>query len=208
MTRYGLVVDTKQCTGCYTCAVTCKYAYNLPANVWYDWVHTDNGGGAMDAMVGTYPNCSVSYRPVSCMHCDNPACVEVCPTASIEKREDGIVVQNSETCIGCQSCIAACPYEGVRTLVDSEPAFHHDFPMGVPEAQEHLGNTVEKCNLCYKRVDAGEKPYCVEACPARCRLFGDFDDPESDVSKALGGRDYERLMEEGGTEPNIYYLLK
>lgn len=207
MTRYGFVVDTKQCTGCHTCAAACKYANNLPSGMWYDRVHTI-GGDSMDTMAGTYPNCSVSFRPVNCMHCDNPACLEVCPTSSIEKRDDGIVVQHSETCIGCQSCIAACPYEGVRTLNEAEIAYNTESPLGVPEAQEHLPNTVEKCNLCYKRIDAGELPYCVEVCTVRCRFFGDFDDPESDVSKALEGREYERLLEEGGTEPNIYYLLK
>lgn len=205
MTRYGFAINTQQCTGCHTCAVACKYANNLPSEVWYLKVHTQ-GGETMDSPEGIYPDCKLSYRPVSCMHCDSPACMEVCPTGSVTKRDDGIVVTNPETCIGCQSCIYACPYESVRTLLSSDLEYSVDIELGTIDAPNHKGSTVEKCNMCYQRLDRGQAPVCVESCPTWCRIFGDLDDPDSGISKALKNHEYELLEEGSEISPNIYYL--
>ena len=115
-------------------------------------------------------------------------------------------MQNTEECIGCQSCIEACPYEGVRTYVDGDPVSALDFPVGSVEAPVHLANTVEKCTMCYHRVSQGRVPACVEGCPARARVFGDLDDPESEISKLLAEREYTQLLPEEGTGPNVFYL--
>lgn len=206
MARYGLAIDLQACIGCHTCSVACKTANNLPNDMWWCNIHTV-GGEAMDTSEGTYPNAKLSYLPVNCQHCDNPVCVMVCPTGASYKREDGIVCIDTEKCSGCRTCISACPYGGVRSYNATEPEYHVDFALGAADAPKHVYNTVEKCNLCVSRVERGEVPYCVEACPARARIFGDLDDPESAVSKAIAERETMRLLEEMGSEPKVYYLV-
>ena len=102
---------------------------------------------------------------------------------------------------------AACPYEGVRTLNDGEPEFYLDVELGHITAPKHKANVVEKCNFCAGRLAMGEKPACMELCPGRARIFGDLDDPESEISKLIASRKVMRLQEEKGTEPNVYYLV-
>lgn len=108
-------------------------------------------------------------------------------------------------CIGCDACIAACPYD-VRTHIDDEPEYYTEHTIGDPSAQKHIGGTVEKCDFCRGRIDRGEAPACMELCPGRARYWGDIDDPDSDISKALEGRTIEVLKEEAGTEPQFFYF--
>lgn len=204
--RYGMAIDLKRCVGCHTCSVACKMSNNLPKDMLWLKVHTE-GGEAMDTASGTYPNNKMSYLPVNCMHCTNAPCEAVCPTGATQKREDGIVTVDYDMCIGCGTCIEACPYEGVRTLSEGEPEFYLDFNVGHATAPAHKPNVVEKCNFCVGRLEKGEKPACMELCVGRARYFGDLDDPESEVSKAIKGREYMRLKEEAGSEPNVYYLI-
>lgn len=206
MARYGLAIDLKACIGCHTCSVACKTANNLPKGMWYSNILTV-GGKAMDTSAGTFPDATLSYLPVNCQHCDNPACAAACPTGATMKREDGIVVIDAEMCIGCGKCIEACPYEGVRTLNTNEPEYDIDFALGAADAPKHIVNKVEKCNMCASHVDNGGIPYCVEACPARARIFGDLDDPESEISKVLAERETTVLLEEAGTMPKVTYLV-
>ena len=133
MTRYGMAIDLRRCFGCQTCAAACKVANNLPKDLSYNVVYTKSdddprtfgsavarGAVANDNAGGSFPNCTMSFLPVQCQHCENPACLEVCPTGATTKDEEtGIVSVDSELCIGCESCIKACPYEGVRTLIKS-----------------------------------------------------------------------------------------
>lgn len=203
--KYAMVIDLHRCIGCHACAVSCRMANNLPQDVWYCHVNT-LGGATMDAAGGTYPNNNLEFYPVNCMHCDNPACVEVCPTGATAKDpETGIVTQDTELCIGCESCVGACPYDSVRTPV-REVEFEVDFAMGDRNAPAHLGNTVEKCTFCHHRISTGDIPACTELCVGRARFFGDLDDSNSEVSKLLASRDYHVLKPEGGTSPNVYYL--
>jgi molybdopterin-containing oxidoreductase family iron-sulfur binding subunit len=206
MARYGMAIDLKECIGCHTCSVACKMANNLPNEMWWLQVLTV-GGEAMDTSEGAFPNASLSYVPLNCQHCENPACVEVCPTGASYKREDGIVLIDTDTCIGCRTCMTACPYTGVRQYNSQEPEFYVDFALGAADAPVHKYNTVEKCTMCSSRVEKGEVPYCVEVCPARARIFGDLDDKDSEVSQAIAGRETMRLLEEKGTEPSVYYLI-
>ncbi|MEC4175527.1 4Fe-4S dicluster domain-containing protein [Adlercreutzia sp. R7] len=218
MTRYGMVVDLKGCFGCQACAAACKIANNLPIGMAYNVVYTktdddpENPGTAVikgaavnDTPYGEYPDLKLGWMPKGCQHCDNASCVEVCPTGATYQREDGIVNVDTEQCIGCQSCIEACPYD-VRTYIESEPSYYIDFAVGELDAPAHAVNTVEKCTFCANLIDRGETPACMELCPGRCRFWGDLDDPESDASRALEGREYYRLNEAAGTEPKVYYL--
>lgn len=207
MAHYGMVIDTTRCFGCNTCAVACKMANNLPVDMWWNRIYTV-GGEARDTAEGTYPNVSMSFLPVNCQHCENPACVAVCPTGATYRDGDtGIVMQNTEACIGCRYCIEACPYTGVRQYNYDEPQSYTDFALGDADAAPHLSVTVEKCTFCAHRVARGEQPACVELCPGRCRFFGDLDDPESEVSKLIASREYKQLLEDEGTRPSVYYLV-
>lgn len=214
-----MAIDLNRCFGCQTCAAACKMANNLPKDMSYNVVYTKTdkdyttfgtavarGAVANDNAGGSFPDCTLSYLPMQCQHCMNPACLEVCPTGATQKREDGIVWVDDELCIGCESCIQACPYEGVRTLIKGEPEYYLDVVVGEADAPVHRGGTVEKCTFCKNLVDRGEVPACMQLCPGRARYWGDLDDPESDVSKAIEGREYEFILEDAGTGPNVYYL--
>ena len=205
MTRYGMAIDLSRCIGCNTCAVACKVSNNLPKDVWWNVVHTE-GRDFADTSKGTYGGeMQLSWLPVNCMHCENAVCEEVCPTGATVKRDDGIVTVDEETCIGCKSCMEACPYD-VRRLIENEPEYYLELPIGDPAAKSHKGGTVEKCDFCAGRIDRGEKPACMELCPGRARYWGDLDDPESEVSQFLSGRNATVLLEEEATSPSVYYV--
>lgn len=205
MTRYGMAIDLSRCIGCNTCAVACKVSNNLPKDVWWNVVHTE-GRDFADTSKGTYGGeMQLSWLPVNCMHCENAVCEEVCPTGATVKRDDGIVTVDEETCIGCKSCMEACPYD-VRRLIENEPEYYLELPIGDPAAKSHKGGTVEKCDFCAGRIDRGEKPAYMELCPGRARYWGDLDDPESEVSQFLSGRNATVLLEEEGTSPSVYYV--
>ena len=191
--QYGMVIDLERCMGCQTCATSCKLANNLPSGNWWNTVRTE-GGKTIDTASGEYPNCELQHYPVACQHCKEPACVAVCPTGATYKDEEtGLVMQDPETCIGCKSCIEACPY-AVRVYNDGEPA-----PV-------HIANTVEKCTMCANLVKQDQQPMCVQACVGYARFFGDLDDPESEVSKLIASRESTQLLVEQGTDPSVYYL--
>lgn len=202
--RYGMAVDLTRCIGCNACAMACKVSNNLPKDIWWNQVRND-GGEHFDTASGTYGENRMVFYPVNCMHCENPSCVDVCPTGASIKREDGIVVIERDACIGCGSCISACPYD-VRKLQEGEPAFYVDFAIGDPAAPAHIANTVSKCDFCAGRLARDEKPACMELCPGRARYWGDLDDPDSEISKVLVSKSVEVLKEEAGTSPSFFYL--
>lgn len=207
MAHLGFVVDTKGCIGCNTCAMMCKEENNLPNQVWWNRVLT-NGGVHTDTPSGVYPHITMENITVACQHCGNPACVKVCPVgATYKDPETGVVRQDVDKCIGCRMCMAACPYTGVRSFNWNEPAYSLAWPVGDPDAPAHQKHTVEKCTMCWHRLAKGLEPACVEMCPARIRFFGDFDDPESEVSKLIATRKYKQLLPEEGTKPSVYYLV-
>ena len=151
MTQNAIVSDLNLCVGCLACAVACKAVNNVPVGNFWNKVLRIGPNKAADenAMPEMY------FLPVTCQHCKDPACVQVCPTEASYKAEDGTVQVNKEKCIGCQFCAMACPY-GVRYLNEEE-------------------RVVEKCTLCEQKTAQGELPQCVAQCGARARFFGDLD---------------------------------
>ncbi len=205
--RYGFVIDKQRCIGCHTCSVACKIENNIPDDVWWNRILTE-GGDEMDIPAGDFPNTTISYLPVNCQHCENPACVKVCPVgATYKDLETGIVRQDYDKCIGCRMCMAACPYTGVRSFNWEEPRYTLGMDLGSANSPKHQKHTVEKCTMCWHRVAEGEEPACIVACPGRARFWGDFDDPSSEVSTLIRGREHAQLLSEEGTNPSVYYLI-
>lgn len=208
--KFAIAIDTRRCVGCGSCAVSCKMENNVPNDVWYCTVNTIGGDNA-DTPAGEYGANTIAYQPFRCQHCDAPVCTEVCPVGATYKDEEtGIVMQNTDECIGCRSCIEACPYmavgSGVRTYLEAEPQYLVGFPVGNEQAPTHKAKTVEKCTLCHSRVSNGGIPACVEGCPTYACTFGDLNDPESDISKLLATREYEQLLPDSGTGSNMFFL--
>ena len=207
MTHYGFVIDSKSCISCHSCAVACKVENNLPDSIWWNRILTD-GGPNMDTPAGTYPNLTIRNIPMGCQHCENPACVKVCPVgATYRDPETGVVRQDYDKCIGCRMCMSACPYTGVRSFNWEEPQYFLDFPTGDPAVPAHEKHTVEKCTMCWHRQAQGLQPQCVVSCPTHARFWGDLNDPDSEVSRLVAARSWEQLLPEMGTEPNVYYLV-
>ncbi len=200
--KLGLVIDLDICVGCHACAVNCKewnaggHAAPLtdtnpygskPSGVWFNRIHT------FEAAAGDGEPSRTVHFPKSCLHCEEAACVTVCPTgASFKRDEDGIVLVNEDKCIGCKLCSWACPY-GAR---------EYDADEGV----------MKKCTLCIDRIynenmeEVDRVPACVSTCPAGARHYGDLGDPNSAVSKLVAERQGYDLMAEMGYKPTNKYL--
>lgn len=214
MTRYGMVIDLTRCFGCHACEVACKVANNNPSELDYNRVYTVGGVGdtnvvTYDTATGTYPDCKLNFLPMNCQHCGNPACLPVCPTGATKKDEEtGVVYVDDALCIGCNSCIIACPYHGVRTHLMNASEYYLDLAVGEADAPSHTDRTVEKCTFCRNLTARGEQPACMQLCPGRARHWGDLEDPSSEVSQLVSSGRCTQLQPEDGTEPNIYYVVK
>ena len=183
--QYGMLINTARCVGCQTCIVGCKILHECPAGVYLGRLETV-GSDVNYVVSGSFPDVAITFRPHMCNHCENPACVAACPTGAMHRRtEDGIVESDPEVCIGCGTCVEACPY-------------------GAPVLNEAAG-IVNKCDFCRPRVERGEEPLCVCSCPAEARIFGDLSDPESQVALEIAERGAVQLMPETGTGPSVYY---
>ncbi len=198
--QLALVIDLNVCVGCHACVTSCKewntsgWAGSLPDGNPYD---ADPSGVFFNRVqtyeAGTFPNTETIHFPKSCLHCEDPPCVPVCPTgASYKRAEDGIVLVDYDKCIGCKYCSWACPY-------------------GAREFDEDAG-VMKKCTLCVDRIydmtlePERRKPACVLACPTGARLFGDVIDPDSEISVAIREEGGYQLMPEWGTNPGNHYL--
>jgi len=200
MTRWGMVIDLKRCIGCWACIVACKSENSTPPNIFWTKV--------LEREEGTYPDVRRLFLPIRCNHCLNPPCVEACPTnATYVRKEDNIVMMNSNKCIGCQACVIACPYDARYMYKDKKGYFGKELtPFEEVGYKQHEIGTIQKCNFNVDRIDKGLNPACVEACPTKTLNFGDFDDPESHVSKLKKTNESTQLRPELGADPSIFYL--
>ena len=206
MTKLAIGINLHRCIGCNTCAVACKMQNNVPDGMLWNRVLTE-GCERFDSAEGTYPNLSRTYLPLACQHCENPACERVCPTGATYKDDKGRVEIDYDKCIGCRMCMAACPYTGVRNFNWDEPKYSIDLKTGSADAPAHVKHTVEKCTMCYHRIVDGKNPACVDICPARARFWGDFEDPNSDVSRLIAEHETKKILPEMGTSPSAYYIV-
>jgi len=177
--QYGMVIDTRRCTGCHACSVACKSEFDVPLGSTRSWVEY--------VEKGNFPNVQRTFLPRLCNHCSEPPCVDICPTGATYKRpEDGIVVVDEDTCIGCKYCIQACPYDA-RFL-------------------NPVTGAADKCDFCLHRLENGLEPSCVNTCVGRARIFGDINDPGSYVSQLISENSVTVLRREMGTQPNVFYI--
>ena len=171
--RWGMLIDTAQCKdGCNDCVTACNKENGLSGGT----AATDSQWMRKIEIKDISSGRELSL-PMMCQHCEHPPCVDVCPTAASFKRADGIVLVDKHRCIGCRYCMMACPYKA-RSFVH-EPL--HDQNPDVPRGK----GTVESCTLCVHRIDQGLQPACTEACANKAILFGNLNDPESEIAKKV-----------------------
>lgn len=199
-----MAINKTRCIGCQTCVFACKMQNGVPKDLRWNRVVTEGGGVADDAQ-GEYPNLTRSYLPLACQHCENPACQRVCPTGATYKDELGRVEIDYDKCIGCRMCMAACPYNA-RNFNWQTPVRVTGANYGDAEVPVRPKGVAEKCTLCKERTDRGEEPMCVVCCPAHARIFGDLDDPDSEISQTILNRKAWTLLEGQGTRPSVHYF--
>ena len=206
MTKPAIGINLDRCIGCHTCANACKMQNNVPDGMLWNRVITE-GCDAIDGAVGEYPNLTRTYVPLACQHCENPACLKVCPTGATYKDEHGRVEMYYDRCIGCRMCMAACPFNA-RVFNWEDPQRDGDFNWGDARVPVRTRGVMEKCTLCKERTDAGEEPMCVGCGPTHARVFGDLDDPNSELAqlRATEGKNVHILLEEKGTKPQVFYF--
>ena len=178
LANYGFAIDLRKCIGCHACTIACKAEHEIPVGVNRCWVKT--------VEKGVFPQTRRFFFPVLCNQCEDAPCARICPTSALFKRRDGIVDLNGASCIGCRACMEACPYD--QLFID--PNTH----------------TAEKCNFCANRVENKLLPACVSVCPTECRIFGDLDDPTTEVSRIFQREAFMVRKPEKGTGPKVLYL--
>jgi Fe-S-cluster-containing dehydrogenase component/formate-dependent nitrite reductase membrane component NrfD len=175
--QLGFVIDHTRCIGCHACTVACKSENDVPLGDYRTWVkYTEEG---------TFPDVRRSFAVLRCNQCTDAPCVSICPVTALEKLQNGIVDLDQEICIGCKSCMHACPYDALYL-------------------NEQTG-AAEKCHFCAHRTEMGLAPACAVVCPTDAIIPGDFDDSESVVSRMVRDFNLSVRKPEAETSPNVYY---
>ncbi|MDA0716043.1 MAG: polysulfide reductase NrfD [archaeon] len=178
MVNYGFAIDNRKCIGCHACTVACKSEHDVPVGV--------NRTHVKYIETGQYPNSNREFSVHRCNHCEDAPCTTICPTTALFTRSDGIVDFDDDRCIGCKSCMQACPYDALYINPNT--------------------GTAAKCNYCAHRIENSYEPACVIVCPVEAIVSGDLDDPQSNLSQLIAEHDTKVRKPEAGTIPNVYYL--
>lgn len=216
-TVFGYGLDLSRCIGCRRCVHACVAENNPSRDTEIQWIRVlrmNEGEFDLEKADQYYspeqvPEEGHFYLPVQCQQCENPPCVKVCPVKATWKEADGIIVVDYDWCIGCRTCMAACPYRA-RKFNWRKPSIPKE---EMNPDTHYLGNrprmrgVVEKCTFCIQRTREGRYPACVEVCPVGARKFGNLLDPKSEIRYVLENFRVFRLKEELHTEPKFYYFF-
>jgi Fe-S-cluster-containing dehydrogenase component/formate-dependent nitrite reductase membrane component NrfD len=176
--KYGFVIDHRKCIGCHACTVACKAEHQVPVGAFRTWVKY--------VEKGIYPDTRRFFSVLRCNHCDDAPCITICPVTALFRRDDGIVDFDGDRCIGCKSCMQACPYDALYINPNT--------------------NTAEKCNYCAHRVENQLEPACVIVCPVEAIVSGDLDDPSSRISRLVTS-EHTMVRKPGArTHPKLFYI--
>jgi Fe-S-cluster-containing dehydrogenase component/formate-dependent nitrite reductase membrane component NrfD len=176
--RYGFVIDQRRCIGCHACTVACKEENRVPLGAFRTWVKY--------VEKGAFPDTRRYFSVLRCNHCDEAPCVTICPTVALYRRPDGIVDFDGGRCIGCKSCMQACPYDALYI--------------------DPTTSTAAKCHYCAHRIEVGLEPACVIVCPEQAIIAGDLDDPRTPIARLVAREQVEVRKPEQGTRPKVYYV--
>lgn len=199
-----MVIDIRHCIGCKSCILACSQANDIADGAWRKIKEMGDP---------ELPDRRRHFLTRACMHCENPPCLNVCPTTATHRREDGIVAVDPDKCVGCGACILACPYDA-RVLDTPQ----YDFETGTSR-HDPRKKTCTKCHFCMPRIEKGKEkglkpgadpdatPLCVVTCGTGALHFGDIDDPDSQVSALIENNPTIRLSEDSGTKPSLYYII-
>jgi len=211
--RWAMVVDLKKChqaKDCKNCIQACHHTHNVPEfespKDEIKWMWKEEFEHAFHEQEFEFLKEEYQHAPtlLLCNHCDKPPCVKVCPTGATWRRDDGIVMMDWHRCIGCRYCIAGCPY-GSRSFNWRDPRpFIKDTQIDFPT---RMRGVVEKCTFCEELLARGQLPSCVEACTEKALVFGDLEDPNSEVRQILSSQFSIRRKPALGTHPEVYYLI-
>lgn len=180
MIHYVMAIDATKCMNCKACVVACQQRNGVPYGHSRNWIRETSDRESPSGL---------GYQPGACMHCDKPLCVDACPTRATYKAEDGSVRIDRNRCIGCGSCVEACPYDA-RFL-------------------NPRTGTADKCDYCASTMGLGIPPACVLACPTHCRIFGNAADPDTPVAKALANNPQLHVVSPRlDTKPTLTYLKR
>ena len=189
MAKWGMVIDITKCNACYSCFIACKdeywdndyppYSAAQPRHG-QSWIRIEKKEG------GSYPHIRVSYMPIPCMQCNAAPCIKAAKNRAVYKRPDGIVIIDPEKAVGQRQIVDACPYGAIFWNEEKQ--------------------LTQKCTFCVHMLEEGKIPRCVKACPSKAMIFGDLDDPESEVSKLVGSGKAEVFHPEYKTKPRVYYI--
>ncbi len=175
---YGFVIDNRRCIGCHACSIACKAEHEVPLGNFRTWVKY--------VEKGTFPDVRRYFTVLRCNHCRMAPCVNICPTCALYHRADGIVDFDSEQCIGCKACMAACPYDALYIDPDTD--------------------TAAKCNYCAHKIESGLQPACVSVCPEQAIIAGDLQDAQSPIARLVSLQQVSLRKPEKGTEPKVFYI--
>jgi len=190
MVKWALVVDVTKCNGCYNCFLACKDEFWDNDHLPYSLAQPRHGHYWMNILSkerGQYPHVRVAYLPLPCMHCDNAPCIAVAKEGAVYKRPDGIVIIDPVKAFNQRQIVNSCPYNAIFWNEEKK----------IPQ----------KCTFCAHLLDSGWKePRCVQACPTKALIFGDLENPKSEVYKAVISGKAEQFKPELGTNPRVYYI--